>query len=119
MEIQLGVIEARYADKIWEHESVISSELVKLTAAEFNWKRTAAHNVLCRLIDNGLFRNDNGVVISQISKDKFYSIQSKKYVENTFEGSFSAFVAAFMQDTKLTEKEVDEIHKMIDQAKEN
>ena len=37
-EIQLGVIEARYADMIWEHEPVTSSELVKLTAVEFNWK---------------------------------------------------------------------------------
>ena len=26
-EIQLGVIEARYADMIWEHEPVSSSEL--------------------------------------------------------------------------------------------
>jgi len=32
MEIQLGVIEARYADMIWEHELVTSSELVKMTA---------------------------------------------------------------------------------------
>lgn len=119
MEIQLGVIEARYADMIWEHEPVTSSELVKLTATEFNWKRTTAHNVLRRLIDKGLFQNDNGVVTSKISKDKFYSMQSKKYVENTFEGSLPAFIAAFMQDTKLTAKEVDEIHKMIDRAKEN
>ena len=50
MEIQLGVIEARYADMIWEHEPVTSSELVKMTAVEFNWKRTTAHNVLRRLI---------------------------------------------------------------------
>ena len=52
MEIQLGVIEARYADMIWEHEPVTSSELVKMTAVEFNWKRTTAHNVLRRLIGN-------------------------------------------------------------------
>ena len=48
MEIQLGVIEARYADMIWEHEPVTSSELVKMTAVQFNWKRTTAHNVLRR-----------------------------------------------------------------------
>ncbi len=47
-EIQLGVIEARYADMIWAHEPVTSSELVKMTAVEFNWKRTTAHNVLRR-----------------------------------------------------------------------
>lgn len=34
-EIQLGVIEARYADMIWEHEPVSSSELVKLTEEAF------------------------------------------------------------------------------------
>ena len=35
-EIQLGVIEARYADMIWEHEPVSSSELVKLTEEAFH-----------------------------------------------------------------------------------
>ena len=55
-EIQLGVIEARYADMIWEHEPVSSSELVKLTEEAFHWKRTTAHNVLRRLCDKGLLR---------------------------------------------------------------
>ena len=68
-EIQLGVIEARYADMIWEHEPVSSSELVKLTEEAFHWKRTTAHNVLRRLCDKGLFRNDNGTVTSLISRD--------------------------------------------------
>ena len=63
-EIQLGVVEARYADIIWEHEPVSSSELVKLTEEAFHWKRTTAHNVLRRLCDKGLFRNDNGTVTS-------------------------------------------------------
>lgn len=73
MDIQLGVIEARYADMIWEHEPVTSSELVKMTAAEFNWKRTTAHNVLRRLIDKGLFQNENGLVTAVISREDFYA----------------------------------------------
>lgn len=118
MEIQLGVIEARYADMIWEHEPVTSSELVKLTAVAFNWKRTTAHNVLRRLIDKGLFQNENGVVTSVISRDEFYSRQSKQYVEDTFAGSLPAFIAAFTQNSRLTQEEADVIRKMIDQAEE-
>ncbi len=118
MEIQLGVIEARYADMIWGHEPVTSSELVKMTAVEFNWKRTTAHNVLRRLIDKGLFQNENGVVTSLLSREDFYSRQSKKYVEETFAGSLPAFIAAFTQDSKLTADEVEAIHRMIDQAQE-
>lgn len=83
MDIQLGVIEARYADMIWEHEPVTSSELVKMTAVEFNWKRTTAHNVLRRLIDKGLFQNENGLVTAVISRENFYARQSRQYVEDT------------------------------------
>ena len=118
MEIQLGVIEARYADMIWEHEPVTSSELVKMTAVEFHWKRTTAHNVLRRLIDKGLFQNENGLVTAVISREEFYARQSRQYVEDTFSGSLPAFIAAFTQNTKLTPKEAEEIRKMIDRAEE-
>ena len=74
-EIQLGVIEARYADMIWEREPVTSSELVKLTAVAFNWKRTTAHNILRRLCNKGLFQNNNGTVTSLISRQEFYALQ--------------------------------------------
>ncbi|MDE6014469.1 MAG: BlaI/MecI/CopY family transcriptional regulator [Acetatifactor sp.] len=116
-EIQLGVIEARYADMIWEREPVTSSELVKLTAVEFNWKRTTAHNVLRRLCDKGLFRNDNGMVTAVISREEFYSLQSRKYVEDSFEGSLPAFIAAFTKGKSLTEEEAEEIYQLIDRAK--
>lgn len=118
MEIQLGVIEARYADMIWEHEPVTSSELVKMTAVEFNWKRTTAHNVLRRLIDKGLFQNENGLVTAVISREEFYARQSRRYVEDTFSGSLPAFIAAFTQGTKLTSEEAEAIRRMIDRAEE-
>ena len=118
MEIQLGVVEAKYADMIWEHEPVTSSELAKLTAVAFNWKRTTAHNVLRRLIDKGLFKNENGLVTAVLSREEFYAKQSRQYVEDTFAGSLPAFIAAFTQHTKLTPKEADTIRKMIDQAEE-
>lgn len=118
MEIQLGAIEARYADMIWENEPVTSSELVKMTAVEFNWKRTTAHNVLRRLIDKGLFKNENGLVTSVISRADFYSKQSRQYVEDVFAGSLPAFIAAFTQNSKLTQGEIEAIRKMIDDAEE-
>ena len=118
MEIQFGVIEARYADMIWENEPVTSSELVKMTAVEFNWKRTTAHNVLRRLIDKGLFKNENGLVTSVISREDFYSKQSRQYVEDVFAGSLPAFIAAFTQNSKLTQEEIEAIRKMIDDAEE-
>lgn len=115
-EIQLGVIESRFADMIWEHEPVTSSELVKLAAEAFTWKRTTTHTVLKRLCDKGLFENNNGTVTSLISRSQFYSLQSRKFVEDTFDGSLPAFIAAFTKNKALTPEEAAEIRKMIDSA---
>lgn len=115
-EIQLGVIEARFADIIWEREPVTSSELVKLAAEAFTWKRTTTHTVLKRLCDKGLFENNKGTVTSLISRPQFYSMQSRKFVENTFDGSLPAFIAAFTKNSTLTPEEAAEIRKMIDNA---
>ena len=117
-EIQLGVIEARYADMIWEREPVTSSELVKLTAEAFHWKRTTAHNVLRRLCDKGLFQNDNGTVTARVSRQEFYARQSNQFVEDTFDGSLPAFIAAFTKNSRLTAVEAAEIRRMIDEAEE-
>lgn len=115
-EIQLGVIEARFADMIWEREPVTSSELVKQAAEVFKWKRTTTHTVLKRLCDKGLFENNKGTVTCRITRPQFYSMQSRKFVDDSFAGSLPAFVAAFTKDRALTPEEAEEIRRIIDQA---
>ncbi len=117
-EIQLGVVESRFADIIWQHEPVTSSQLVKLGNQELQWKRTTVHTVLRRLCDKGLFQNDGGIVTSIISREQFYSMQSQKFVEDTFDGSLPSFLAAFMKDRKLSDAERAQIRAMIDSAAE-
>lgn len=117
-EIQLGAVEARFADIIWEREPVTSTELIKLAAAELTWKRTTTHTVLRRLCDKGLFQNNNGVVTSLLTRQEFYALHSKKYVDETFAGSLPAFFAAFTSEKKLTAEEIAEIRELIDKAGE-
>ena len=115
-EIQLGVIEARFADMIWEREPVRSSELVKLAAEVFQWKRTTTHTVLRRLCDKGLFENNKGTVTCLITRQQFNSRQSRKFVEDSFDGSLPAFVAAFTKERALTPEEAAQIRRIIDEA---
>ena len=117
-EIQLGLVESQFADLIWQSVPVSSSELVKLAEKEFNWKRTTTHTVIKRLCDKGLFVNNNGTVTALISREDFYSKQSLQFVEDSFEGSLPAFIAAFTKGRKLSSKEAEEIRRMIDEAEE-
>ena len=115
-ELQMGVVESKFADIIWRTAPVTSSQLVKLGAEEMGWKRTTVHTVLRRLCDKGLFQNDGGLVTVRMSREEFYARQSQQYVADSFHGSLPAFIAAFTQGRKLTEEERAEIRRMIDKT---
>lgn len=113
-DIQLGVIEARFADIIWENEPVSSSELVLLCAEEFGWKRSTTFTVLKRLCCKGLFQNEKGVVSSLVSREGYFSLRSRSVVAESFGGSLPAFIAAFTRGKPLSEAEKRDILRMIE-----
>ncbi len=110
----LGAVEARFADIVWENAPLSTAELVRLAAGQLNWKRTTTYTVLKRLGDKGLFRMENGIVSVLIQKEDYYAAQTEKFVEDTFDGSLPAFLAAFTKRKSLRAEEIAEIRKMID-----
>lgn len=112
--MRLGVVEAHFADIVWEHAPLSTRQLVDLCAKELNWKRTTTYTVLKKLCERGIFNMEKGLVTVLISRDEFYAIRSEQFVESAFEGSLPAFIAAFTTRKKPTAEEVEEIHRMID-----
>ena len=113
-EIKLGLVEARFADIIWSNEPMTTKDLVTACQKELEWKRTTTYTVLKKLCEKGIFKTEDSVVTSLISKDEFYSIQSEQFVDETFSGSLPAFIAAFTKRKNLSEKEKEEIKRMIE-----
>lgn len=113
-DLKMGTAESRFADIIWENEPISSGDLAKLGNKKFEWKKTTSFTVLKRLCERGIFQNQNGIVTSLISRGDFYARHSEQYVEETFGGSLPAFLAAFGSRKRLSEKEIDELQKIID-----
>lgn len=116
-DIELGAVQERFADIVWEHEPIGSGELVKLCERELSWKKPTTYTVLRKLCEKGVLKNDGGVVTSLISREAFYSAKSEQIVEDSFRGSLPAFVAAFISRRELTAREAEEIQNMIDAFK--
>ena len=49
-----------------------------------------------------------------MSREEFYARQSEQFVEETFQGSLPAFLAAFGSRKQLSDAEIDELQKVID-----
>ena len=111
---RLGMVEARFADIVWQHQPLSTKELVALCEKELHWKRTTTYTVLKKLCERGIFATENSRVTVLIGKDEFYAIQSERFVEETFDGSLPAFIAAFASRKKPSAKELEEIRRMMD-----
>lgn len=118
VELQLGELEARFADIIWENEPISSGELAAKAYEQLSWKKTTAFTVLKRLSDKGLFKNNKGTVTSLISREDFYAMQSERFVERSFGGSLPAFIAAFAKRKVLSAEDVAMLRRMVDQFEE-
>ena len=114
-EWKLGLVETRFAELIWDHAPISSGELVKLCARELEWKKSTTYTVLRRLCDRGIFQNQGGVVTSLLSRADYDTAQSRQFVEDSFSGSLPAFITAFTRRKKLTDDEISQLQKLIEQ----
>ncbi len=114
---KLGVMETKFAELMWDNEPISSGDLVKLCEKELTWKKSTTYTMLRRLIDRGIFQNKDGMVSSLLSRQGFSALQSEKFVEETFGGSLPQFLAAFTMRKKLSDIEINELQKLIDEKR--
>lgn len=108
----------RFMSVIWDSEPVSSTALAALCLEKLGWKKSTTYTVLRKLCDRGIFKNEDGMVTSVISREEFNTLQSRQFVEETFDRSLPAFLAAFMGGKTISHQEAEELKKLIDAHKE-
>ena len=116
-DMRLGAVESRFAEIIWENEPLTTNQLIKICAVQLQWKRTTTYTVLKKLSEKGIFKTENSIVTSVISRQEFEGMQREQFVEENFKGSLPAFLAAFSTRKKLTDKEIDEMKNLIERMR--
>ena len=118
IETRLGFVEAHFADIVWENAPLTTKELVALCEKELNWKRTTTYTVLSKLCQRGIFAMANRQVTVLIPKEKFRAMQTEAFVQENFQGSLPAFVAAFTSQKPLSREEYIRLKSLIDSYEE-
>lgn len=107
--------EYRFCLILWEHEPVKSTELARLCKEKLGWSKTTTYTVIKRLSDRGVLKNENTIVTSLISKEEAQLSELDELMEKKFEGSLPAFIAAFARRQALSDAEIEEIRRIIEQ----
>jgi len=106
--------EYRFCLIMWEQAPIKAAELAKLCQDQLGWKRTTTYTVIKRLGERGVLKNDNGTIKALVSKEDAQIREINELVEEKFQGSLPAFVAAFTKRQDISDEELDEVQRMID-----
>lgn len=116
-ELKLCESDYRFMNVIWENEPLPSRELVELCARELGWKKSTTYTTLKKLCDKGFAKNEETVVSAVIPRDQVRAYESERFLERAFDGSLPAFLAAFTSRKKLTEEDIAQLQKLIDESR--
>ena len=103
---------------VWDAEPLSTRRLTELCTQNLGWKRTTTYTVLRKLCDRGILQNERSTVSSIVKREQVQKYESEVVVEKTFEGSLPKFIAAFLNNKKLSAAEADELKRLIDNHKE-
>lgn len=111
--------EYRFCLLLWEHEPMSAADFARLCKVKLNWSRTTTYTVIKRLGQRGILENKDQQVRSLVSKDQVQLSDMDEFMEKRFEDSIPAFIAAFSKRQNLSEKEIEEITKIIENSGKN
>ena len=106
--------EYRFCLILWENQPIRSMELARLCKEKLGWSKTTTYTVIKRLGERGVLKNEDAVVTALVSKEEVQLSELDELVEKKFEGSLPAFIAAFARRQELSEKDVEEIRRIIE-----
>ncbi|HOB20759.1 MAG TPA: BlaI/MecI/CopY family transcriptional regulator [Candidatus Atribacteria bacterium] len=110
--------EYRFMTIVWDHAPIGSGRLVELCAEKLGWKKSTTYTVIKKLSERGFIKNENAVVEVLIPKESVQAEETDYFVERTFDGSLPNFLVAFLSGRKISQKEAEEIKRLIDKYME-
>ena len=108
--------EYRFCLILWEHQPVTCSELAALCKEKLEWSRTTTYTVIKRLAEREILENDHSTVRALVTKDEVQMAELEEMLEKRFENSLPSFIAAFAKRQNLSQKDVEEIQKIIEKG---
>lgn len=119
MELKLCDSDYRFMMVVWNNEPIRSTQLAKLCNEELGWKKSTTFSEIKKLSFKGFIQNVDAVVTSLVAKEDCQREEVQHFMERTFKGSLPDFLVSFLGSSEITDSEIEEARKVIDNYKKN
>ncbi|MBH1940390.1 BlaI/MecI/CopY family transcriptional regulator [Mobilitalea sibirica] len=109
--------ELKLMELLWENEGATAKELSLIAMDKIGWNKNTTYTVIKKLVAKGAIqRSEPGFIChSLIAREDVGREEAKKVLRSFFGGSAKALFSSFMSDGILSDKEADELKKLIDE----
>lgn len=111
--------ELKVMEELWKRGDLTAGQLAKILKEETNWNRNTTYTVIKKCIKKGAIERlePNFMCRALITKEQVQELETTKLINKMFEGSNELFFSAFINEKKLSKKEIDKLKQIVDELK--
>jgi BlaI family transcriptional regulator, penicillinase repressor len=105
---------------VWAQHPITAADIIaRLSANDSSWHPKTARTLLARLVDKKALgyeaRGRVYVYEPRVTEEECVAVASGSFVDRVFGGSLAPMLAHFIEQRRLTRKELDELRALLDQ----
>ena len=116
MQEKLFESEAKVMEIIWAKAPISAKDISLIAAETIGWNKNTTYTVIKKLEAKGFIkREDPGFICTPlISQNQMQKVEAVSLVKKVFGGSRKGLFSALLEDEPLSDEEVKELRKLID-----
>lgn len=117
---ELSGAEWHVLESLWAGEPKVGSQIAADMAQKKGWSRSTTLTMLHRMTKKGLiFCDDSGKMKSYrplIGREEAVKRETESFLERVYNGSVSRLINGFVEKQELTDKEIEELRQILNNA---
>ncbi|MCL1838518.1 MAG: BlaI/MecI/CopY family transcriptional regulator [Propionibacteriaceae bacterium] len=116
-QIKLFEGELKLMELLWENEGATAKQLSALAAEKIGWNKNTTYTVIRKLVAKGAIKRDDPdfVCRSLVGREAVAHQEAKTVLHSFFGGSIPALFSSFMSEGALSQAEIDDLRRLIDE----
>lgn len=108
--------EAKVMEIIWKKSPISAKEISLIASETIGWNKNTTYTVIKKLEAKGFIqREDPGFICTPlVSQNQMQKVEVASLLKKVFGGSRKALFSALLEDEALSDEEINELHKLID-----
>lgn len=121
-DVILTAAEWHVMECLWEKGSCTGREAVDYLTAAAGWSRSTTLTMLRRMDEKGLIRSQKDeaglqIYFPNVNREEATLRQTEDFLHRVYHGSIGLMLSAFTKKQALSQKEIDELYAILDEAK--